>query len=444
MNNLRITLDWEPQEGVLGPELGATWSSMKIEVGSKVVTRINDVRSRSVRNEILVPAYPLAEWIVTHWWFLMNEPRTPAKNRSDDFDSRHFLDSVSDGYAFPKLQMVPMGEVVQLRWHKSENVFKNAEFLEAGSATVEFVGFRNALQTFVDTVCNRLLEFGITDTVLQSEWDTILSADEEERDYCDSAALLGVDPYEPGKEIAASILAVFERVPTSIYREFLAIASISDLESEAEDILGLLEMRTSRQLFTSLEAVREGMSGDWQPTSSATPWSRGFSAARGLRRVLGLNGDPIGGFKGLANVLHIDPSDMKREVRTHNFRSQLVDGLVAHIQDKEGVGFFIGHRKSQPQLFHFCRGLGEYLAPNRTGPAVVTRASSDRQSINRSFAAEFLAPSSGLRQRVTTDYVEEDEVMELAQEFEVSEFVVLHQLENHDIAATSLSDYRRL
>jgi Zn-dependent peptidase ImmA (M78 family) len=60
----------------------------------------------------------------------------------------------------------------------------------------------------------------------------------------------------------------------------------------------------------------------------------------------------------------------------------------------------------------------------------------DRQARARSFAAEFLAPAEGIRRRLGQpegEWVEEDTIDELAQEFDVSSFVIGHQIRNHNL-----------
>jgi Zn-dependent peptidase ImmA (M78 family) len=66
--------------------------------------------------------------------------------------------------------------------------------------------------------------------------------------------------------------------------------------------------------------------------------------------------------------------------------------------------------------------------------ALLTQARSDRQQRSRAFAAEFLAPSSGLRARLSRAVVGEHDVDAVAAEFGVSPLLVAHQLRNHDIA----------
>ena len=65
---------------------------------------------------------------------------------------------------------------------------------------------------------------------------------------------------------------------------------------------------------------------------------------------------------------------------------------------------------------------------------LVTTSKSERQQRNRAFAAELLAPSALLRERITHATVADNEVDALAQEFHVSSLVIEHQIENHELA----------
>ena len=67
-------------------------------------------------------------------------------------------------------------------------------------------------------------------------------------------------------------------------------------------------------------------------------------------------------------------------------------------------------------------------------PFIVAHASLPAQKAERAFAAELLAPASGLKQLLPTtgdDTIDLRTVSELATHFKVSELVVEHQLENH-------------
>ena len=60
---LRFRLTWERSDGVLAPELAATWCDLGVEVGDGVVTLVKDHRNNALREEIRTSAYPLALWI---------------------------------------------------------------------------------------------------------------------------------------------------------------------------------------------------------------------------------------------------------------------------------------------------------------------------------------------------------------------------------------------
>ena len=51
--------------------------------------------------------------------------------------------------------------------------------------------------------------------------------------------------------------------------------------------------------------------------------------------------------------------------------------------------------------------------------------------------AEFLAPSSGLRSRISRPVVDADDIDELAEEFGVSPYTIEHQIATHQIARIS-------
>ena len=108
MPKLGFEIDWVDAQGVSGPELCATWASLRMLVGDSAVTRVLDARAQTVREFVYVPLYPLAEWLVTNWWFLSYEIATPAKEGDPDFHRRHALNANREGYAFPNLAPVRM------------------------------------------------------------------------------------------------------------------------------------------------------------------------------------------------------------------------------------------------------------------------------------------------------------------------------------------------
>ena len=62
-DRMKIEVVWDDPKGVSSPELAASWAKLSIRLGDFVPTRVLDRRSETVRDELYLPTYPLAEWI---------------------------------------------------------------------------------------------------------------------------------------------------------------------------------------------------------------------------------------------------------------------------------------------------------------------------------------------------------------------------------------------
>ena len=190
--------EWAPAEGIKAPELAATWASLLIRVGDSVVTRVVDRRAQTVRDRVYVPLYPLAESLVSNWWFLLHEVGNPAKNDDDAFRRRHALVSVRDGYAFPKLQVATSGARTVLTWSPESFRWAQLDYQGGDQVSVDTNTFRESCAELVDRVVRRLVSCGIEGTFLQEEWAAVQAANEDESRFCRTAAGLGWDPYTLG------------------------------------------------------------------------------------------------------------------------------------------------------------------------------------------------------------------------------------------------------
>lgn len=91
--------------------------------------------------------------------------------------------------------------------------------------------------------------------------------------------------------------------------------------------------------------------------------------------------------------------------------------------------------RSSTDLEYVCRALFEYLVvPQPESVALVTPTYSERQKRNRAFSAEFVAPAEQLRQVIKGPVVTEEEIQEVAAQFGTSEYVIRHQIIDHDLA----------
>ena len=223
MPSLGFEGDWLAPDGIEGPELSATWASLRIEAGASILTRVLDERSRTVRDVVHVPLYPLAEWLATNWWFLTHEVENPLKKDDPAFRRRHALGTGREGYAFPDREIVSSGTRVQLSWTPGRPRWAGIEFLKQGQSWIDGDAFREACAGLIDRVIRRLDSLDIHDTYLQEEWSAIRTADRDEAKFCRTAAGLGWDPYALDDKDRARVLGLAEALPGAVLEEAAAV-----------------------------------------------------------------------------------------------------------------------------------------------------------------------------------------------------------------------------
>ena len=437
MPQLSFETDWVEAEGINGPELSATWASLRIRAGDSTITRVLDTRAQTVRDFVYVPLYPFAEWLATNWWFLTYEFGNPAKESDPAFHRRHALGLNREGYAFPDLEVVSSGARTHLAWKPSPCPWTRVEFLGRGEIWVDSSELRESCAELVDRVIRRLVSLGVDDTLLQEEWKAVQTADEEEHQFCKTAAGLGWDPYALDDGGRDQVLLLAENLG-DVLDEAVPALDTNYLDKDWSAINTAIE---EAKRFNSLPLERIRSFRDearLDTTTEGAPWSVGYDCARRLRRTLGLDGEPLPTIPRMAEALGEDAESIKK-VTTQGVAfggwPALVDGVITR-NDDECPAFAFRRLGDHSRRFHFCRALAEVLL-SPGSDTLLTRAYSERQQRNRAFAAEFLAPSSGLKERVSRPVLDGEDIDELAAEFGVSSRVVEHQVKNHLIAQVS-------
>ena len=432
MPNPRFEIDWLAPDGIEGPELSATWASLRIEAGGSIVTRVLDERSRTVRDVVYVPLYPLAEWLAANWWFLAHEFENPLKKDDPAFRRRHALGTGREGYAFPDLEIVSSGARVRLAWTPGRSRWAGVEFLTRGQAWIDGRAFRESCADLIESVVRRLDALDVHDTHLREEWAAIRAADRDEAEFCGTAAGLGWDPYALDDEDRARVLGLAEALHGTVLEEAAAAIDPRSLSADCAAISRAIDGAGRNGLaLERLRPVREEIRRDERP-APPDPWTEGYELARRVRRNLELDGVPLPTMTDIERALGEAPGSLERMPLVDFGGAALVDGAVAR-DDGGNPAFALRTLRGDNGRFLFCRALAEMLAPPGPG-ALLTRAYTERQQRGRAFAAEFLAPSSGLRAEVSRPVVDEKDIDELAAAFGVSSFVVKHQIENHRIA----------
>ncbi len=441
-DKLRFIFDWEPALEVRAPELQATWSRLEIWVGDECVTQVEDIDSRSVRHSIYVPLYPLAEWIAYNWWFLKAHSRPASLGRDLwSFDSpqrpraglgwvleHHNFRAAGDGFLWPNLTIVPEGRYARLVWSPDDSAApeRPVKYIRRGEAWVESALLELSLARFVDDVSTRLTEQGITETSLQKEWSELRRTDAEEAAFCIASARLGLDPYSDAVEIQDSIERAAVALPESLVDDFFDAVSPQKMTSGIEWVTNathrIRDYTPDRTSGAGLRAVV----GQPAEVSHARPWDIGWTQARNVRDRLGL--DDQERFE-VGELLSVVPSD------SHDLGLQAIGGA-----SRRNASVLVLGRPmiSQTQRFAEARALWHFLFDQRPVTFLITPAHTDRQRVERAFAAELLAPAAGILHRLDLGEIgfALDDIEAIAEHFEVSSMVIRHQIENQILAGS--------
>ena len=420
MLDFRFQFEWEHSPRVRAPELDATWARLEIYARDEPITKVEAKRSQSVRTGIYVPLYPIAEWIVANWWFLWDEWRTDGR------DSRHSLLAAREGFVLPDVSFRPTETKMEVVWHAAASgPSAGILFLSSGSSVLAKSSVREEFRRLVDAVIERLNTRQLEGSYLVQAWQAIQDAerDPDQRAFCERAARLGCDPFDVQDSIATQIQHIGVLLPEAVVEDFCDAISLAQMVSGAEAVKAFFD---SASAVTSEEGKwREFQNGlGWEGTG--IPWRDGYNEARALRSRLGLAGAITADLNSVLN----------RELGLFEIKELAVpsriDAISAPTQTGAPLFGYRSHLREESRRFILCRALSDLLASGQ--PSLVTRSGSEHQQRNRAFAAEFLAPAESIRERIGGGRVGEEDIEELAQEFEVSDLVVRHQIQNHNLA----------
>lgn len=432
MSDLDFQFDWENPQGAKGPELRATWARLTIKAGDTVITRLIDDCSRSLRESVYGPLYPIAEWITMNWWNLLHEVEVPGSARGRLYSRRHNLRFAGEGFALPDIKFAPTGRTTDLTWSRRAYPAARRSFVEEGSLTADTDSVREQFERFVTAVVARLESEQVAATPLQEEWAAIQAADSDETEFCKVAASLGEDPFAMDDGARDQLIDVAGRVPAGLVDEFFAATDFGHMTRALAGVeKSVANLSKSCYSLPRLRYMRETP----RPCGD-TPWHAGYLFARVLRTARGLKDDLFADNRSLAEAIDCDPSAFQHAVHSAPVGDLSFDALVAPAADGNPAFVTSKHRETS-QRFAFCRALYEYLTSGQgqaTPTALVSHAHSDRQRANRAFAAEFLAPASLLRESIDGTILDQEAMDELGAHFGVSSWVIRHQITNHKIA----------
>ncbi|HEY3968989.1 MAG TPA: ImmA/IrrE family metallo-endopeptidase [Planctomycetaceae bacterium] len=448
---LELKVEWLDAPGVTSKVLAETWAQLTItatDIGGQthVLSRLLSNAARSERTGIFGSVFPVAEWIVENWWFILHEPsRMPELPSGRMFSDnppvmrhwahRHNLLSARHGGALPDLSLYRDDEHIVVRSYADPDPGRNARpvrFLGEGELRLCQKDVEHGLDSFIRQVLSRLESQREPEIErLNAEWTALCNSRETEANLCAWAAAMGVDPYD-SSELNDSLLGLIENQLPGLEPDLRT--DLVEATSADTIALDLDWIAMGRKQFGQGATAANGF--DWTDGTAErmgvkkTPYRWGYDSAQYLRKKLNLSIDPIDDFP---KVLH-DKCHWPLETPQVVTRASTTGTSGMIVQDSTGVPHVVwpGGR-DESERFLMARSL--FFIPylkNSTSARLVTKAYTCEQAASRAFAAELLAPAEALRQKVSGG-ISEDDLKSIAARYRVSPMVVEYQLKNHHI-----------
>lgn len=428
--SFRIDVEWDSAPGVATPELAATWARLAIWVDSQSPTSV-EVSGGVYRRSVYTSVYPLAEWIAFNWWSLVAELRpssvpvplwTWSHVASQEWLRRHNMRGAGSGMPWPDMTFVPEGAVTRVVWRRGPGLAgQPVTFLSSGDVYLSSAQVIDQLAQFVDQVIGKLREAQVLDTPLAKEWLALRETDEEEAAFNRASARLGLDPYAMTTDAQEELIGVSRLLEPHVMDEFLDSA---DPDNLGLAVNWLQQARYRAENLTNLRAA--SVISEWRHMLRSQnrshierPWTRGYMAAREVRRILDL--EPTD---------HLGMDDLVTKV-TIGGQAAGLEGLTQLSSADSPILVLPSGRRSAPSVrFAQARSLGLLLASDED-EHLLDPASTDLSKESRAFAAELIAPISGIRQYLSTLPSITDAAFEaVAARFRTSTWLVRLQYEN--------------
>ena len=414
------------------PEVAKTTAEIAMNCDGWILTRAHDDRSKSVRNTVLLSAYPLALWLAASWWRLRWESASDSSYiKSGPWRMAHELAAAGYGFIWPSVAFVSDGEIVDIQSRPSD--FSPAEplrYLSGFRANISVATFENVIDDFVSTVLGRLDAMGIPDSDLHTLWRE-LGEERSDKNLSFKRQLesrAGYDPDEAPENLMKELMVLSQRAGEKAIGEIangtaggdpLAIIGMVEEVSHLSGEPGKIEHPNgvSRGFTTAI----------W---STETPWNRGRNLAREARDTWGLNGAPVSNGT-LSDILGIRGQALKNPDPSPADRMPM--GIAIREGETERLKFLFQRSHPQSRRFEAARFLGDWLMENTSNhwfPA--TKAGTARQKVQRAFAAEFLCPIDQLKQFLNDDY-SEYAIEAAGMQYDVSNWTIISHLVNHQV-----------
>jgi hypothetical protein len=376
--------------------------------------------------------YPLAEWIATNWWILMSHIRPSAMDplywtwpnvRTEPWLRQHNVRGAGDGMAWPDMTIVMEGDVACVAYTSdAERSLAPVRFAATAKTLVRADDVKQGLAAVFDHVLERLATKGISESRLAEEWNVIAQTDDEERDFCQTVARLGLDPYSVDQRTAAQVIEIASTLPPSLVDDFFDSADPAALYAAATWTESALEAAdgASTSANEELSVLYDSVSRASDEAGPAQkPWTLGYDMARHVRAELGAR-----------DTDSFDPS-LWVGLGEVDAPARGVQGAAAVRANRCGLVLGSPDISGSARRFGEARALGRVLARPQQRTFVLSAARGYFERLAGAFAAELLAPAEGIREYLDVLGERTDAAFDaIAGRYEVSPLLIRHQYDN--------------
>jgi hypothetical protein len=436
MTTFKFTHDWTAA-GYDNPEIFHTMANLALHIGDVNLMQNEDIWAKTIRDSVLLSAYPLAMWLASSWWRLNFEP-LPANGITPSIDWRmaHEMGAANHGFVWPKVLFASDCEVMQI-WAipSSANTQQSVRYLNGLDipTSIKLADFQRSVETFITSVLDRLDAVDCQNTDLRNLWQLIQEerADLNSLNYRRLEAELGYDPDECSETMMSKAQALEQQMGAEALSELAPvygrIAGDSSLDAIQEmiDSSGL----TGTPKIPSLQKSK---------STRGAPWQRAVAVARELRESLSKRNDVIGN-KQLYDLLGLSARSVEKWTPSKPNNA----AAIAVPCNNNQLKFVPRKKHPMAKRFELARLLGDYILTGNTDKQWLTSTdlSTSRQKYQRAFAAEFLCPIDALQDFLQNDY-SESAIEDATEHFQVSSTTVNSLLRNNGlIFSTFMSDY---
>ena len=407
----------------------ATMCDLRIDVAGSNACSFWDDRDGSHYEWVRVAAVHLAEGIVSDWWAIFGGR-----------DRRHSILPYRNGYILPCLSFSCDGSHFEVFGHALHCENPGLRFWPVGSELLPRADAEAELAGFVQQVIDLLHAGGVRESEVELQWSLVSDSRNhpEERDFCEAAGALGVDPYRIDDADAAFIESAGQLLEDDALLDYLAGSRNLSREQrsfQTATLSSVLAGKSDARFLPGLSEVCDEVDDSYRIRGAAErPWAVGYRCAGAFRGALGLTGDDdLGGVSGLA----------KRLGNPGFERTPDLDGLSAAVNRSGGVYVYLRDGKypdGPSDNFAFCRAVGDAVCfPESRVSVVNSLRVAERQAMTRAFAAEVLAPVERVLDMHESGWTAE----RISDVLAVSTELVEHQIENRHRIEEVIGDLGR-